>query len=436
MAQNQTDVIKELQNYKETLWMNPNYQTESAETEFKNKLSPEKIEEARQRLLRFAPYLIEQFPETKATNGLVESPLWPIPKMKKALEHLNSAAIAGDVFIKLDSQLAIAGSVKGRGGVYEVLTLAERIALENGLLSPDDDYQKLADSKIKEVFNQYTIQVGSTGNLGLSIGIISAKIGFKVIVHMSSDAKEWKKQLLREKDVHVIEYENDYSEAVEAGRKQSDADPKSYFIDDENSVDLFLGYATAASYLQKQLEDANIEVSEAKPLFVYLPCGVGGAPGGITYGLKQIFGDHVHCFFIEPTKAPCMLLGMATEKHDKVSIQDYGIDGRTAADGLAVGRPSSFIGKVMTPLLSGVFTVEDSTLFYYLQTLYQSENVFIEPSAAAGFIGLLQQDNSRFQTYIHKQNLQNKMNDATHIIWATGGRLVPNEERDRYLKMS
>ncbi|KMK75062.1 D-serine ammonia-lyase [Alkalihalobacillus pseudalcaliphilus] len=433
MTNNQT--LTQLQSQKELIWLNPDYQKSS--TQKNHEISVDKIEEARQRLIRFAPYLQEQFPELMKTQGLIESPLTPIPQMKKELQNIFGGKIDGQLFLKEDNQLAIAGSVKGRGGIYEVLKVAEEIALKHELLvNIDQDYRLFGSEQMNNLLSQYTIQVGSTGNLGLSIGMMSAQLGFQVIVHMSADAKAWKKDLLRRKGVTVVEYKDDYSKAVSAGRQESDANPKSHFIDDENSIDLFVGYATAANYLKQQLHSQNIEVNAQTPLFVYIPCGVGGAPGGITFGLKEAFGPHVHCFFVEPTNAPCMLLGMSTNQHDKIAVTDIGLTGQTAADGLAVGRPSSFIGQMMKPLLSGSFTISEKHLFLFLQTLYKSENIFIEPSAAAGFNGLRFHSSDTFQTYLRKHQLTETVAQSNHIVWATGGRLVPQKEREQMLQFS
>lgn len=122
------------------------------------------------------------------------------------------------------------------------------------------------------------------------------------------------KDLLRSKGVIVKEYEGDYGAAVKEGRALSDADENSYFVDDEHSSRLFLGYAAAALRLKKQLADKQILVDGDHPLFVYLPCGVGGAPGGITLGLKYVFGDAVHCFLRNRCKAPACSLAWQPAK--------------------------------------------------------------------------------------------------------------------------
>lgn len=416
----------------EVVWINPRRRP-AAEALASLPLGMEDILDAEARLARFAPFIRLRFPETEPTHGLIESPLTPIPDMKAALEARHGIAIPETLLLKQDSHLAIAGSVKARGGIYEVLKHTEELALRHGLITLTDDYAKLASPEARAFFSRFTVQVGSTGNLGLSIGIASAAVGYRVIVHMSADARRWKKDLLRQHGVTVMEYEADYGEAVRQGRARSDADPDSYFIDDENSKDLFLGYAVAALRLKNQLAERHIAVDEDHPLIVTVPCGVGGAPGGITFGLKQVFGDRVHCFFAEPTQAPCMLAGMATGLHSAVCVQDLGLSGVTEADGLAVGRPSGFVGGMMEPLLSGEVTVRDGQLYDWMRLLEGSEGIFLEPSACAAFRGVTALWQSEpGKAYLEQTGLNDRMSQATHIAWATGGALVPEAEREKY----
>lgn len=426
-------VLEKMRHAEEVLWINPE-KTDFEESMRECELGQKNVEDAEQRLLRFAPLIQKYFPETQKHQGLIESPLVEIEAMKQRINEKYKSNLEGNLMLKEDSHLAIAGSVKARGGIYEVLKHTEDLGLEHKLLREGESYERLGNPDIRKFFSAYTIQVGSTGNLGLSIGIISAVLGYRVIVHMSADAKQWKKDLLRSYDVDVREYQGDYGEAVKRGRALSDADENSYFVDDENSRNLFLGYSVAGKRLQKQLEEMKITVDEEHPLFVYIPCGVGGAPGGISFGLKQIFKDSVHCFFVEPVQAPCMLLGLATGLNNKISVQDIGLSGKTQADGLAVGRPSAFVGGIMKKMLSGEMTIEDSRLSRYLKDLLETENIFLEPSACAGFRGPVCISNDvEAKKYLETNGLINKMKNAVHIVWATGGSLVPEEIRDMYL---
>jgi len=427
-------LVERLIGLEEVVWFNPNITTLEEGLPYVG-LGAANIKDASERLKRFAPYLMKAFPETVASNGIIESNVVEIDKMKSCLEAQYGTQILGRLMLKQDSHLPISGSIKARGGIYEVLTHAEKLAIEAGLLCESDDYSKLFSEEFRQFFQQYSIAVGSTGNLGMSIGIMSAKLGFSVSVHMSADAREWKKNKLRSHGVNVVEYEQDYGVAVEQGRKEAEKDPTCFFIDDENSQTLFLGYSVAGERLKQQFDDMGIIVDAEHPLFVYLPCGVGGGPGGVAFGLKMAFGDHVHCIFAEPTHSPCMLLGVHTGLHDDIAVQDLGIDNITAADGLAVGRASGFVGRAMERLLDGYYTMTDERMYHHLGELSELEDIRLEPSALAGMIGAVHV--SQDQAYqARMQFSEYKMKNAIHLVWATGGGMVPEAEMSAYLAKS
>lgn len=411
------------------LWLNPG-QLAAAQAFAQLQVDNRPMQAAHDRLARFAPVLARLFPELGASGGIIESPLLPAPGLQAAVGPDHTF---GRLMIKADHLLPVAGSVKARGGVHEVLEFAERLALEAGLVAPGGEYGSLDSATARNLFSRYTVAVGSTGNLGLSIGITAAALGFQAVVHMSQDAKQWKKDLLRCRGVTVIEHAGDYALAVAAGRETAAKDVSIYFVDDERSDSLFFGYSVAALRLAQQLAAAGILVDDAHPLFVYLPCGVGGAPGGITFGLKQVFGDAVHCFFAEPVASPCMLVALLAPEGELPSVYDWGLDNVTEADGLAVPRASDKVARLMRPLLSGIYTVDDETLLASLYRLHAAAALQVEPSAAAGLIGPVLLQGAAGRLYLDAMGLAGRMAQATHVIWTTGGSLVPEADYQLFL---
>lgn len=411
------ELIAKLKSDKEFLWINPNFNKRAIYGE----VSIEEINEANNLLLKFAPFLKSVFKELESTDGIIESPLM----------NLNKFGIK-NLYLKEDNLLPIAGSVKARGGIFEILKYAETLAANANLIDVEKDYSQFDSDVFRKFFSEYKIQVGSTGNLGISIGLISAKLGFNAIVHMSKDAKDWKKKLLRENGVNVTQYDSNYSEAVKNGRMLSDEDEKSYFVDDEKSINLFLGYSTAALRLKEQLKEKHISVDDKHPLFVYIPCGVGGAPSGILHGLKTVFGENVYVFFVEPVRSASVLLGMSTGLNSKISVHDIDMDGKTEADGLAVGRASELCCESSQNTLSGIFTINENSIFELMKELYKKESVFVEPSAASSMIFTKFLDDDEFIKFINKEEISPE--NITHIAWSTGGMLVPESEREKLLK--
>ncbi|MDO4680070.1 MAG: D-serine ammonia-lyase [Aerococcus sp.] len=429
-------VIQEITDLKPVFWINDK-KGKFQEVKDKVPYNYLDVKDAEERLDRFRPFIKANFEDTVDLDGLIESPITKIENFKADEAERYALDIPGTLYLKRDDLLPISATIKARGAIYEVLVHAETVALENGLLSGfNDDYAKFSSKEFQDFFSKMKVVVATTGNLGISVGVMAAKLGFTAIVHMSTEAKQWKKDYLRSNGVNVIEHDTNFTEAVAAGRKAAEEDPDSYFVDDENSKYLFLGYTTAASRLKKQLAKENITVDDDHPLFVYLPCGVGGSPGGITFGLKHAFGDNVHAFFAEPTHVPSMLLALLTEEYSNVSVYDFGIDGKTVMDGLAVPRTSNFVSIVMENFFNGGYTLTDEESTKALTRLVDTEDIPLEPAAVAGLVGPAKLFGSEAgKKYLQETGINAKAENITHIAWATGGSMVPDADKKAFYEL-
>lgn len=379
--------------------------------------------EAAERWRRFAPLLAALFP-ADIPDGIVESPVVPVARLvARCANPLAPAGLADRTFVKADHALPLAGSIKARGGLYAVLCIAERSARAAGWLRPGDDPAALATPAARQFFAAERVIVGSTGNLGFAVGLAARALGFEAVVHMSHDAREWKKRRLRTLGVTVVEHRSDYTTAVTAARLTAQGVPGAHFVDDERSADLFFGYAASAPHFAAQMAERGIAVDGARPLCVYLPCGVGGAPAGVLFGLRAVLGPHVWGFYAEPTASPCMLMRLLGCPAS-ASVYDLGLDNQTAADGLAVARASDFAVERVGSQVMGAYTVSDAQMFAWIAAGAEEEGLRLEAAAATGFAGALDQV-WRLAAFAP---LRERLAGATHVIWTTGGARLPDAE--------
>jgi len=65
--------------------------------------------------------------------------------------------------------------------------------------------------------------------------------------------------------------------------------------------------------------------------------------------------------------------------------------------------------------------------------MVDTENIEIEPSALAGVPGPYRlYESESGKEYIHNNNLENFLESSTHIAWATGRNMVPDNIKKQY----
>ena len=77
----------------------------------------------------------------------------------------------------------------------------------------------------------------------------------------------------------------------------------------------------------------------------------------------------------------------------------------------------------MLPFIDGSYSVADERMSALLKMLADTEDIRLEPSALAGMYGP-----------IMLARELGELPHGYHLVWATGGSMVPAEEQEKYYK--
>ena len=87
----------------------------------------------------------------------------------------------------------------------------------------------------------------------------------------------------------------------------------------------------------------------------------------------------------------------------------------------------------MRPFMSGCYSIQDERMYKLLAELADAEGIYSSRAPSPGCMApVLTQQGRALGGYAERAVPAGAMANAIHLVWATGGNMVPREEMQHY----
>jgi threonine dehydratase len=254
-----------------------------------------------------------------------------------------------DVLLKLECFQPVR-SFKIRGAANKILAIPQNERTEKGVIT------------------------ASSGNHGLAVAYVAKKLGIKATIVLPETVVKDKFEMIRSLAAETVLFGKQQDERTGMANEIQKREGQ-FFVQAFNDPMIIAGQGTCGLEL---IEEApNIES-------VFVPIGGGGLISGISAAIKQSDGkEQVKVIGVQPEGSPSMY--DSWKKGSLTAIESS----NTVADGLSVRKPGEITFEHVKRFVDEIILVSEHEIISATYQLLRREHIFVEPSGAASFAGLL-----------------------------------------------
>lgn len=253
------------------------------------------------------------------------------------------------VFLKPEN-LQITGSFKVRGAANLLISTNSRL-MRGGVIT------------------------ASSGNHGLGIAYMGARLGIPVTVVIPESCASVKRNLLDKWGARSIVYGRSSKERRQYARTLAETEDI-LFVHSHDDPLVIAGQGTIGLEILAELPEVGA---------VLIPVGGGGLIAGIATAIKEI-NPNVLVYGVEPEIGCCMKQSL-----DKGEIVELLETPSTIADGLRGTRPGEIPFSVVKNHVDGILTVSEEAIEEAVRRLHRDSKLVVEPSGAVVVAALMEQ---------------------------------------------
>ena len=159
--------------------------------------------------------------------------------------------------------------------------------------------------KLKLIKRGDTICEATSGNSGISLAMLSAERGYKMVIIMPSNMSEERKNMFKFYGAELIEVEEgDFDGAIELRDKMCKDNEWFNCNQFHNPLNIQAHYMGTGPEIYNQFKDAN-EIKECVPDVFVAGTGTGGTLMGVDKFLKEMW-PNIKAVAVEPEESPVM----------------------------------------------------------------------------------------------------------------------------------